>query len=109
MAQPGGLNSPGLLVNRIDAECRPLRSATSKAPIFSDFRDRDYEERGHGATSLRYPRGLKLPVRELSSGLLASTSDFLCRGLGSRWLAEGFHRNTLVTHIKDGQVFCTAR
>src|SRR6476661_4122455 len=33
----------------------------------------------------------------------------LCRGLGSRWFTERFHRNALVTHFQHGQVFCTAR
>src|ERR1700687_4230818 len=40
---------------------------------------------------------------------LASASESLCRGLGSRWLTERFHRNALVTHFQHGQVFCTAR
>src|ERR1700731_929143 len=44
-----------------------------------------------------------------SSGGLASASESLCRGLGSRWFTERFHRNALVTHFQHGQVFCTAR
>src|SRR5207237_852908 len=40
---------------------------------------------------------------------LASASESLCRGLGSRWFSERFHRNALVTHFQHGQVFCTAR
>src|SRR5262245_37996846 len=35
--------------------------------------------------------------------------EFLCPGLGSRWFTERFHRNALVTHFLDDQVFCTAR
>src|ERR1700691_5488002 len=45
----------------------------------------------------------------LSSGGLASASESLCRGLGSRWFTERFHRNALVTHFQHGQVCCTAR
>src|SRR5207245_6123366 len=44
----------------------------------------------------------------LRSGL-ASARKSLCRGLGSRWFTERFHRNALVTHFQHGQVFCTAR
>ena len=44
-----------------------------------------------------------------SSGGLASARESLCRGLGSRWFTERFHRNALVTHFQHGQVFCTAR
>jgi hypothetical protein len=40
---------------------------------------------------------------------LASASESLCRGLGSRWFTEWFHRNALVAHFQHGQVFCTAR
>jgi aryl-alcohol dehydrogenase-like predicted oxidoreductase len=36
-------------------------------------------------------------------------TGFLCRCLGSRWFTERFHRNALVTHFQDNQVFCTAR
>ncbi len=41
--------------------------------------------------------------------ILASARESLCRGLGSRWFTERFHRNALVTHFQHGQVFCTAR
>src|SRR5256885_12378122 len=44
-----------------------------------------------------------------SSGRLASASESLSRGLGSRWFTEGFHRNALVTDFQHGQVFCAAR
>src|SRR5947209_358987 len=44
-----------------------------------------------------------------SSGGLASARKSLCRGLGSGWFTERFHRNALVTHFQHGQVFCTAR
>src|SRR5438874_5294531 len=44
-----------------------------------------------------------------SSGGLASARKSLCRGLGSRWFTERFHRNSLVTHFQHGQVFCAAR
>src|SRR5712675_1904011 len=44
-----------------------------------------------------------------SSGGLASARESLCRGLGSRWFTERFHRNALVTHFQHGQIFCTAR
>jgi hypothetical protein len=40
---------------------------------------------------------------------LASARESLCRGLGSRWFTERFHRNAFVTHFQHGQVFCTAR
>jgi hypothetical protein len=40
---------------------------------------------------------------------LASARKSLCRGLGSSWFAELFHRNPLVTHFQHGQIFCTAR
>src|SRR2546421_3235013 len=50
-----------------------------------------------------------VPFRLFSSGGLASTRESLCRGLGSRWFTERFHRNGLVTHFQHGQVFCTAR
>jgi hypothetical protein len=40
---------------------------------------------------------------------LASARESLCRGLGSSWFTERFHRNALVTHFQHGQVFCTAR
>jgi hypothetical protein len=40
---------------------------------------------------------------------LASARESLCRGLGSRWFMEWFHRNALVTHIQHGQVFSAAR
>src|SRR5207249_4272334 len=43
-----------------------------------------------------------------SSGGLAWSRGSLCRGLGSRWFTERFHRNALVIHFQDGQVFCTA-
>src|SRR5258708_5744746 len=52
-------------------------------------------------------------IREVSQFLrqvdLASARESLCRGLGSRWFTERFHRNALVTHFQHGQVFCTAR
>src|SRR4051794_18865585 len=35
-------------------------------------------------------------------------SESLCRGLGPRWLTEGFDRNRLVRHLQDEQVFCAA-
>ena len=38
-----------------------------------------------------------------------SAREFLCRGRGSRWFTERFHRNSLVPHFQQGQVFCTAR
>src|ERR1700679_2548218 len=38
---------------------------------------------------------------------LASAGEALCRGLGSGWFTERFHRNTLVTHFQHGQVFRT--
>ena len=44
-----------------------------------------------------------------SSGGLASARKSLCRGLGSRWFTERFHRNGFVTHFQHGQVFSTAR
>src|ERR1019366_7317814 len=44
-----------------------------------------------------------------SSGGLASARESLCRGLGSRWFMERFHKNALVTHFQHGQVFCAAR
>ena len=44
-----------------------------------------------------------------SLGGLASASVSLCRGLGSRWFTERFHRNGLVAHFQHGQIFCTAR
>src|SRR6202162_1755135 len=44
-----------------------------------------------------------------TSGGLASASESLCRGLGSRWFTERFHRNALVTHFQHRQAFCTAR
>src|ERR1700686_1697066 len=44
-----------------------------------------------------------------SSGGLASARESLCRGFGSRWFTERFHRNALVTHFQHGQVFCAAR
>jgi hypothetical protein len=47
-------------------------------------------------------------VTSLSGGL-PSAREFLCRGLGSRWLTERFHSNALVTHFQHGQVFCTTR
>src|SRR5450755_2099511 len=50
-----------------------------------------------------------VPLRLFSSGGLASARKPLCRGLGSRWFTERFHRNALVTHFQHGQVFCTAR
>src|SRR6202011_4556118 len=40
---------------------------------------------------------------------IGSARASLCRGLGSRWFTERFHRNALVTHFQHGQVFCTAR
>src|SRR5580700_2029654 len=47
--------------------------------------------------------------RERPSGGLASARESLCRGLGSRWWPERFHRNALVAHFQHGQVFCAAR
>src|SRR5205809_4719879 len=44
-----------------------------------------------------------------SLGGLVSARESLCRGLGSRWFTERFHRNALVAHFKHGQVFCAAR
>src|SRR3984893_5619321 len=44
-----------------------------------------------------------------SSGGSVSARESLCRGLGSRWFTERFHRNALVTHFQHGQVCCTAR
>jgi hypothetical protein len=40
---------------------------------------------------------------------LASARESFCRGLGSGWFTERFHRNALVTDFQHGQVFCTAR
>ena len=40
---------------------------------------------------------------------LVSASESLCRGLGSMWFTERFHRNALVTHFQHCQVFSTAR
>jgi hypothetical protein len=34
---------------------------------------------------------------------LASARESLCRGLGSGWFTERFHRNTLVTYFQHGQ------
>jgi phytoene/squalene synthetase len=48
-------------------------------------------------------------AQKVSSGGLASARESLCRGLGSRWFTERFHRNALVTHFQHGQVFCAAR
>src|SRR5208282_6010474 len=48
------------------------------------------------------------PDYNLRSGLV-SARESLCRGLGSRWFTERFHRNALVTHFQHGQVFCTLR
>src|SRR5882724_9989933 len=42
-----------------------------------------------------------------SSRGLASARESLCRGLGSRWFTERFHRNAHVTHFQHGQIFCT--
>jgi AIPR protein len=39
---------------------------------------------------------------------LASARESLCKGLGSRWFTERFHRNALVAYFQHGQVFCTA-
>src|SRR6202021_212274 len=44
-----------------------------------------------------------------SSGGLASARESLCRGLGSMWFTERFHRNARVTHFQHRQAFCTAR
>src|SRR6202453_2387280 len=49
------------------------------------------------------------PFVSFSSGGFASASESLCRGLGSRWFTERFHRNALVMHFQHGQVRCTAR
>ena len=38
---------------------------------------------------------------------IGSARKTLCRGLGSRWFPERFHRNSLVTHFQHGQV-CSA-
>jgi len=35
---------------------------------------------------------------------IGSARESLCRGLGSRWFTERFHRNALVTHFQHGQV-----
>ena len=40
---------------------------------------------------------------------LASARESLCRGLGSSWFTERFHRNALVTHFQHDQIFCAAR
>jgi hypothetical protein len=48
-------------------------------------------------------------VEATSPGGLAPPRNFLCRGLGSRWFTERFHRNGLVTHFQHGQVFCASR
>lgn len=50
-----------------------------------------------------------MPLRLPSSGGLASARESLGRGLGSRWFAERFHRNALVTHFQHGRVFCTGQ
>src|SRR5215470_2803703 len=52
--------------------------------------------------------GSRADLRTSSAGL-ASARESLCRGLGSRWFTERFHRNALVTHFQHGQVFCAAR
>ena len=44
-----------------------------------------------------------------NTGGLMSARESFCRGFGSRWFTERFHRNALVTHFQHGQVFCTAR
>jgi hypothetical protein len=46
-----------------------------------------------------------------SSGELASASQSLCRGLGSRWFTERFHSNALVTPFQHGSgiLYCPAR
>src|SRR5580704_4933380 len=40
---------------------------------------------------------------------IGSARESLCRGLGSRWFTERFHRNALVIHFQHGQVCCTVR
>src|ERR1700676_1284708 len=72
-----------LIVSREDW-CRPLGSA---AP---------------------HPVADKLILLFLRQLDLASARKSFCRGLGSRWFTERFHRNALVTHFQHGQVFCTA-
>src|SRR5207253_10295390 len=49
------------------------------------------------------------PQMTLMRLALASARTSLCRGLGSSWFTERFHRNALVTHFQHGQVFCAAR
>src|ERR1700737_2837473 len=44
-----------------------------------------------------HPVADKLISLFLRQGDLASASESLCRGLGSRWFTERFHRNALVT------------
>src|SRR5689334_2119799 len=50
-----------------------------------------------------------MPLRLPSSRGLGSARESFCRGLGSRWFTERFHRNALVPHFQHGQVFCTTR
>jgi hypothetical protein len=57
---------------------------------------------------LLFDRGWISPD-EASPKILASARESLCRGLGSRWFTERFHRNALVTHFQHGQVCYTAR
>src|SRR5215831_6242670 len=51
---------------------------------------------------------VNVPLWQPSSGRLASARESVCRGLGSRWFTERFHRNARVTNFQDDQVFCTA-
>ena len=63
---------------------------------------------GERLSGLRFyaPIPASLNLRQVD---LASALESFCRGLGSSWFTERFHRNALVTHFQHGQVFCTAR
>src|SRR6185437_15922574 len=49
-----------------------------------------------------------VPFRPFFVRWIKSRSESLCRGLGSRWFTERFHRNALVAHFQHGQVLCAA-
>jgi hypothetical protein len=89
---------------------RQEASGVSSGPRSSEIsRSKHLEFGGRAAWIPARDRRIHRVVPLRAKGGLASAREFLCRGLGSRWFTERFHRNALVTHFQHGQVFCTAR
>src|SRR5436190_14917962 len=60
-------------------------------------------------TALRWARNVHVPLSLTFVSRIASASESLSRGLGSKWFTERFHGYALVRHFQHRQVCRTAR